>query len=200
MFLKTILPFVGYPIYLFAGIDDGVHIYPYSKLYSNTSNKEKIKCVVSSMVVFINLYFLINLYGSVSTFLKFYGGAYIIFAFCLYMVTYMQHHKYETKVYDDTTWSYLNGALETVDRTYGYGIDDIQHNISDCHVAHHLFFTQIPHYNLKTATEKIRPLLISHNRYNYENHKNILYDFFKLFVKVNMYKWRLYTKSETKEN
>ena len=37
-----------------------------------------------------------------------------------------------------------------------YGIDYLHHHITDGHVAHHLFFTQIPHYNLPIATEGIR--------------------------------------------
>ena len=70
--------------------------------------------------------------------------------------TYLQHHSHETVVYDDSNWSFVLAAFETVDRKFGYGIDSLHHHITDGHVAHHLFFTQIPHYNLMIATE-VRP-------------------------------------------
>eukprot|EP00658_Telonema_sp_P-2_P037164 TRINITY_DN26758_c0_g1_i1.p1 TRINITY_DN26758_c0_g1~~TRINITY_DN26758_c0_g1_i1.p1 ORF type:complete len:110 (+),score=29.12 TRINITY_DN26758_c0_g1_i1:206-535(+) len=59
-------------------------------------------------------------------------------------------------VFDDTEWSFVKGAFETVDRDYGWGIDDFHHNITDGHVVHHLFSTSIPHYNLSAATAALR--------------------------------------------
>lgn len=79
--------------------------------------------------------------------------AWFVFHFWLFSVTYMQHHTTDTdchdvtKVYDSTSWSFLKGALETIDRKYGYWIDELSHNITDGHVVHHLFFTKIPHYH-----------------------------------------------------
>lgn len=45
-------------------------------------------------------------------------------------------------------WSYLRGALTTLDRDYGI-INNVHHNI-ETHVVHHLF-PQIPHYHLVDA-------------------------------------------------
>ena len=98
------------------------------------------------------------------TVMELYGVPYLIFAAWLNLVTLMQHTDPKVSYFRGETWSYLRGALSTVDRTYkqiidpfnlGYGkiIDHLHHNISDGHVVHHIFFTQIPHYNLKKATE-----------------------------------------------
>lgn len=63
------------------------------------------------------------------------------------------------QTFDDADFHFATAAMETVDRSYCWGIDDAHHNITDGHVAHHLFFTKIPHYNLKKATAAIRPHL-----------------------------------------
>lgn len=45
------------------------------------------------------------------------------------------------------------------------------HHITDGHVAHHLFFTGIPHYNLMTATaaiqEKLKPFGVYRKEVSY---------------------------------
>lgn len=41
--------------------------------------------------------------------------------FCLPDV--MQHHDEDTSVYDEGEWTYIKGALQTIDRTYGAPID-----------------------------------------------------------------------------
>lgn len=56
-------------------------------------------------------------------------------------------------------WKFTESAFETVDRKFGFGIDALHHHITDGHVVHHLFFTQIPHYNLPVATKALRKYL-----------------------------------------
>lgn len=55
-------------------------------------------------------------------------------------------------------WSWLRGALCTVDRSYGWFLDRTFHHIADKHVCHHLF-SRMPFYHHAEATEAMRPIL-----------------------------------------
>ncbi|KAJ1399288.1 hypothetical protein B484DRAFT_317789, partial [Ochromonadaceae sp. CCMP2298] len=146
-------PFFGWPMYLL-GIDDGSHFWPAKsqRLWASAPAVESRKCILSAAVVaaFAGLFY--TLAGSLSNLALYYAGPYVMFGWWLVCVTYFQHHGPETKVYDDGNWDYVTAAFETVDRKFGKGIDHLHHHITDGHVAHHLFFTQIPHYNLPQAT------------------------------------------------
>ena len=50
-----------------------------------------------------------------------------------------------------------------VDRPYHPWIDFLHHHISDCHVVHHLFYTKIPHYHLRQATDALVEFLKREN-------------------------------------
>ena len=78
-------------------------------------------------------------------------------------MTYLQHHGPKTVAYTNKTWSYIQAAFETVDRTFGFGIDKLHHHISDGHVIHHLFFTRVPHYQLPKATQALKEYLYNNN-------------------------------------
>ena len=111
-----------------------------------------------------------------STFSFYYLIPILVFGWWLVCVTYLQHHCPTTIVYDNDTWNFFTAAFETVDRTFGYGIDDLSHNITDGHVIHHLFYTKIPHYNLKKATTALRAYLSDNNASHLYKHEET-YDF-----------------------
>jgi omega-3 fatty acid desaturase (delta-15 desaturase) len=52
----------------------------------------------------------------------------------------LQHQDEEIEVYENGTWTYVKGQSQTIDRTYGFGIDKLTHHITNGHVAHHFFF------------------------------------------------------------
>ncbi len=56
------------------------------------------------------------------------------------------------------------------------------HHITDGHVAHHLFFTQLPHYHLKEATAAIVKFLEPYGVYK----KRTSYDFLWEFCRLNL--------------
>lgn len=86
---------------------------------------------------------------------------YLVFCGWLDLVTYLQHTDASLPWYRGEEWSWLRGALSTVDRRYG--IFETLHHDAGCHVVHHLFPT-IPHYRLREAAAAVRPLLGVHYR------------------------------------
>ncbi|KAI5600228.1 hypothetical protein BDE02_01G011900 [Populus trichocarpa] len=69
----------------------------------------------------------------------------------------LQHTHPALPHYDSSEWGWLRGALATMDRDYGI-LNKVFHNITDTHVAHHLF-SNIPHYHAMVATKAIKPIL-----------------------------------------
>jgi len=108
----------------------------------------------------------------------------IVGHFWVSMVTYLQHHNEQghTKVFDDSTFAYTMAAFETIDRTYGGVIDFLHHRISDCHLIHHIFFTSIPHYHLREATDALEAFL-QKNGYGHLYKKESTPDFPLVFLK-----------------
>jgi len=146
------------PLYTAAGLPDGSHFWPFSDLFSNT--KERIQCVVSGAAVGLCLYIAYQVFDhNLYNMTKYYLVPVLFHGFWLVMITYLQHQYEDVQVFEDGEWNYVKGSLETVDRKYGFGLDSIMHHITDGHVAHHLFFTQLPHYNLMKATKAIRKVL-----------------------------------------
>lgn len=160
-FISFFFPFYGWQVYLY-GLPDGSHFFPFSadRMWKDSPVNEKIKCVISSLVCVGCLATLYYAAGqSLSTLAYYYLGPYIMFSWWLVTVTYLQHHSHDTLVYDDKDWKFVDAAFETVDRSFGFGIDSLHHHITDGHVVHHLFFTKIPHYNLPIATKAVKSYL-----------------------------------------
>ena len=53
------------------------------------------------------------------------------------MVTYLQHHSDDGKLYTDDTFTFERGAFQTVDRRYGKWIDRLSHHMIDGHFMYH---------------------------------------------------------------
>lgn len=161
--LKFFLPFYGWFMYLL-GVKDGSHFLPIKshRLWTNTPQVERTKCLISTAVVGAFAVASWFIFGqSLSSLAYYYLAPLVMFGWWLVTVTYLQHHHEDSIVYDEGNWKFMDSAFETVDRTYGLGIDRLHHHISDGHVVHHLFYTLIPHYNLKLATSALQTFLKS---------------------------------------
>lgn len=54
-------------------------------------------------------------------------------------ITYLHHTHPDVHHYDPDSWTFVKGALATVDRDFGFIDRHIFHGIIGTHVAHHLF-------------------------------------------------------------
>lgn len=151
-----------YPLYLFKRSPGkkGSHFLPSSSLFKPSEKWDVIVSTVSVVLMVVLLGFLTYKFGWMWL-IKDYLGPYVVFVVWLDLVTFLQHTDPDIPWYRDNDWTFLKGALSTIDHDYGF-FNDIHHNIGT-HVAHHLFFS-MPHYHLKTATEIIKPILGNYYR------------------------------------
>jgi len=84
----------------------------------------------------------------------------------LVLYTWLQHTDPSVPHYGEGEWTWVRGALSTIDRPYGI-FDYFHHRIGSTHVAHHLFH-EMPHYNALEATHAIKAFLEPKGLYNYD--------------------------------
>jgi len=75
--------------------------------------------------------------------------------FYLCMITFMQHTHADVPHFNDEQWTWLRGAISTIDRSMGSFADMKTHYITSSHVAHHLF-SDMPFYGAEEATPYIK--------------------------------------------
>lgn len=161
----VIMATVGWPGYLISNFS-GPHKYagkanshfnPYSALYNV---KQRFSIFLSDIGFFMAvgaLCYASYLFGPMTVFC-FYGIPYMINNFYLVTITYLQHTDTYVPHYRSGEFTWLKGALSTVDRSIHPLIDTLLHNINDTHVVHHLF-SQMPHYHAEEATRAVKKLL-----------------------------------------
>jgi acyl-lipid omega-3 desaturase len=148
---------LAYPLYLLQRSPGkkGSHFNPNSPIFKPSEKWDVITSTVMIISMVGLLGFLTYEWGWMWL-LKYYAVPYIVFVIWLDLVTFLHHTEPDVPWYREGNWTFLKGALSTVDRDYGF-INHIHHNIGT-HVAHHIFLN-MPHYNLKKATEAIKPIL-----------------------------------------
>jgi omega-3 fatty acid desaturase (delta-15 desaturase) len=160
--LRYRLALFALPFYLLRGTPSrgGSHFDPASPIFGPG---DRPKVLASSLLCLGMLSFLVGLgiaLGPVAI-ARYYLAPYAVFAAWLGLVTLLHHTAPDVPWYRGREWTFLRGALSTVDRRYGW-LEGVHHHAGH-HVAHHLF-PWIPHYRLAEATEAIRPVLGDHYR------------------------------------
>ncbi|KAM0941521.1 putative acyl-CoA (9+3)-desaturase [Dioscorea sansibarensis] len=160
---------LGWPLYLAFNVSGrpyprfACHFDPYGPIYSD---RERAQIFISDAGILAVSFLLYRLAASFSLWwlIRIYGIPLLIVNAFLVLITYLQHTHPALPHYDSDEWDWLRGALATVDRDYGV-LNKVFHNITDTHIAHHLFST-MPHYHAMEATNAIKPLLGDYYRYD----------------------------------
>jgi len=132
------------------------HFRPWSKMFPD---KLRFKIFLSTVTFFASLAFLVKLsldYGFLTVFL-WYGAPYLWVNCWLVLYTWLQHTDPSVPQYGDDQWTWVKGALATIDRPYGI-FDFFHHKIGSTHVAHHLFH-EMPFYKADVATAAVKQFL-----------------------------------------
>lgn len=155
----------GWPAYLsvnasgpikYTGLSNS-HFNPMSALYSA---KQRGLIVLSDIGFFLAVGALVAAaltHGALNVFF-FYGVPYLLVNGSVTLLTFLQHTDVYVPHYRDPQFSWLRGALSTVDRSFGPIIDVLWHHITDTHVCHHLIHA-IPFYHAQEATEAMKSVL-----------------------------------------
>lgn len=99
----------------------------------------------------------IKTWGFASVFL-YYLGPLMVTNLYLVLITYLQHTASYLPHFRGKEWTFLRGALCTVDRSFGVVLNHVFHHITDTHVCHHIF-SKMPFYHAQEATEAIKKFI-----------------------------------------
>jgi len=162
---------IGWPLYLLGVASTGRlsytgeklkegdvmdHFRPDSKMFPP---KMRVKILISTITEIIVLAYLVKLmfqFGFMPVTL-WYFCPYLWSNFWLVLYTWLQHNDPSVPQYGPDEWTWVKGALSTIDRPYGI-FDFFHHKIGSTHVAHHLFH-EMPFYRADEATAAIKNFL-----------------------------------------
>ncbi|KAF9061799.1 delta-12 fatty acid desaturase [Rhodocollybia butyracea] len=181
-----VMQLLGWQIYLFTDISGSPrhpngtnHFNPSSSLFKPHERRG----IVVSNIGLISMSCLLFIWAQnigVSAFFKLYLVPYILVNHWVVMLTFLHHSDPTVPMYRNRQWSFLRGALSTVDRPLlGWAGRVFLHNASHDHIAHHLF-SNIPWYNQPYVTQILKELL--GNDYNHDT-TNTFYALYRSFTR-----------------
>jgi len=172
--------FIGWPLYLLGLASTGKvdvkgkpldgrimdHFRPTSPMFPPKISHKITLSTVTTVLTLIYVFVVApQQYGFMNV-LLWYVNPYFFTNAWLVLYTWLQHTDPSVPQYGETEWTWVRGALTTIDRPYGI-FDFFHHEIGSTHVTHH-FFHEIPHYNAREATAHIKAFLEPKGLYNYD--------------------------------
>jgi omega-6 fatty acid desaturase (delta-12 desaturase) len=169
---------IGWPLYLMGLASTGRLAYDGSPLEDFADHfrpgspmfppKVRAKILLSTITTFALLGYLGYLCTTVGVLpvMLWYVAPYMVTNGWLVLYTWLQHTDPSIPHYGEGEWTWVKGALSTIDRDYGI-FDFFHHRIGSTHVAHHLFH-EMPCYHALEATNAIKAYLEPMGLYNYD--------------------------------
>ncbi|KAJ7595185.1 delta-12 fatty acid desaturase [Mycena floridula] len=150
------------------------HFFPSSPLFKPHERSGIIASNIGLSVMTCILYVWTQKVG-IDMFFKLYFVPYLLANHWIVMLTYLHHSDPTIAHYRKSQWSFLRGAISTVDRPLlGWAGRFFLHNVSHDHISHHLF-SSIPFYNQPKVTECIKKVLKEDYNYDSTNTFRALY-------------------------
>lgn len=162
---------IGWIAYLGMNVSGGRTKYDLETPIDSKTNKSHFGINSQVFPYYMNKYLIIDTIGitSVITFLYYknamiyYIGPYLIVNSWLVLYTWLQHTNDDIPHYGSDEFTFLRGALSTIDRNYPEFINNLHHDIGFTHVLHHIN-SKIPHYNSRKALDEIMPIIKEYYR------------------------------------
>jgi len=155
---------LGWPMYLFFNMSGQKynrrvnHFDPTSPLFAAGDRHFVVQSDIGIGAVVTAIVYSVWQFGAANV-MCWYFIPYLWVNFWLVFITYLQHTDYRLPHYNADEWTFVRGALSTVDRDFGPVLNWWLHHINDSHVVHHLF-SNMPFYNAIEVTRKhIKPIL-----------------------------------------
>ncbi|KAH4007772.1 hypothetical protein HBI56_020190 [Parastagonospora nodorum] len=133
------------------------HLDPTSDVFTAGEQPFVALSNVGILITFTVLYQVSKSLGGLNTFLL-YGLPYLWMNHWIVAITYLHHTHEDAAHYEADEWTFVKGALSTIDREFGFIGRHIFHGIIEYHVVHHMF-PRIPFYHCEEATWAVAPLL-----------------------------------------
>eukprot|EP00590_Aulacoseira_subarctica_P009197 CAMPEP_0172416340 /NCGR_PEP_ID=MMETSP1064-20121228/2831_1 /TAXON_ID=202472 /ORGANISM="Aulacoseira subarctica , Strain CCAP 1002/5" /LENGTH=358 /DNA_ID=CAMNT_0013153929 /DNA_START=262 /DNA_END=1338 /DNA_ORIENTATION=+ len=160
---------LGWPLYLLGMASTGRlaangqptselmdHFRPWSPMFPKKIRHKIALSTITFAASVCLLVFACSRFGALQVWL-WYGFPYMWVNSWLVLYTWLQHTDPSVPQYGDDQWTWVKGALATIDRPYGI-FDFFHHNIGSTHVAHHLFH-EMPFYKAPLATKHLKQYL-----------------------------------------
>ncbi|EMD37156.1 hypothetical protein CERSUDRAFT_124119 [Gelatoporia subvermispora B] len=185
LFKMVIRQFLGFQLYLIHNRKGNPkyppgtsHYKPSSKLFKPEDRNGIIASdvAIGAMIIFLTVWTYYTNFGNVW---RLYIVPWLWAHNWIVMFTYLQHSDPTVPYYRRNGWTFVRGALATIDRpVFGWIGRFFWHGIAHDHIAHH-FFVTVPFYNLPKVTDAIKPVLGEY--YNYDS-TPVLYALWRSFT------------------